>query len=308
MDKSCFLGIDTSNYTTSAALLKEGRIRHSKKLLPVEMGKLGLRQSDAVFHHTRQLFPVLAPFLGEGPGAIGVSVSPRNTADSYMPCFLAGLNSANILGGAYGVKVHGFSHQQGHLAAALFSCGSLGLINGDFIAFHLSGGTSEVLLVRSGVMGDIQIISKAMDLNAGQAVDRVGLMLGLPFPCGRELEALALECKEKIKVKPSLKAMDFSFSGIENQCRALIKKGASREYVAAHCMESIIAAMVGVTQLIIQEHSNLPLVFSGGVSSNRALRARMQEGFKAMFAEPEFSADNAAGPAILAALKEGCLL
>ena len=96
---SYFLGIDTSNYTTSVALYcdKDNTIISKKKLLPVGKNEKGIRQSDAVFHHTVQL-PDLISEIFEGKTfdirAIGVSVKPCNDKNSYMPCFLSGISVA----------------------------------------------------------------------------------------------------------------------------------------------------------------------------------------------------------------------
>ena len=194
----CFLGIDTSNYTTSAALFGEGKVlENRKRLLPVKPGERGLRQSDAVFHHVRQLPEVLGPVLEElkeTPQAIGVSVSPTTEEDSYMPCFLVGKTTAELLGKAWGVPVEHFSHQQGHIAAALYSAGKLDWLEQEFLAFHISGGTTEALRVRPDEKGlpQVTLVGRSLDLKAGQAVDRVGVLLGLSFPCGPELERLAL--------------------------------------------------------------------------------------------------------------------
>lgn len=171
-------------------------LENRKLLLPVKPGEKGLRQSDAVFHHVRQLPQVLGPLLENleaPPGAVGVSVSPTTAEGSYMPCFLVGKNTAGLLGQAWKAPVEHFSHQQGHIAAALYSAGRLELLERRFLAFHVSGGTTEALLVQPDGEGmpHITLAAHSLDLKAGQAVDRVGLLLGLSFPCGPELERLA---------------------------------------------------------------------------------------------------------------------
>ena len=238
-----FLGIDTSNYTTSAALFDGQRVLENRKLLlPVKPGEKGLRQSDAVFHHVRQLPQVLGPLL-EGleapPGAVGVSVSPTTAEGSYMPCFLVGKNTAGLLGQAWKAPVEHFSHQQGHIAAALYSAGRLELLERRFLAFHVSGGTTEALLVQPDGEGmpHITLAAHSLDLKAGQAVDRVGLLLGLSFPCGPELERLALQWEGKLSYRPVLKGHDCSLSGIENQCKAMVDRGEPPAKIARHCLE-----------------------------------------------------------------------
>lgn len=298
------LGIDTSNYTTSGAKYDGDKVTENRrKLLPVPKGARGLRQSDAVFHHTRQLPEILCGLLPDKDiEAVGVSVSPTGAEGSYMPCFLAGRGMARVLGAALSVPVYEFSHQQGHIAAALYSAGRLDLLGREFLAFHVSGGTTEAVLVSpGGEKGPIaRPVAGSLDLKAGQAVDRVGVALGLSFPCGRELEKLALRWTDKVRIRPVMRGADCSLSGIENQCLDMIRKGRPKEETARHCLEAITAALEGMCSALLLEHGDLPVVFSGGVCSDSILRDRLSGRFGALFAAPEFSADNAAGPAILA--------
>lgn len=302
----CSVGIDTSNYTTSAALFDGTQVlRNGKKLLPVKQGEKGLRQSDAVFHHVRQLPQVPGPLLEElpqPPAVLGVSVSPTGEEGSYMPCFLVGKNTGELLGKAWGIPVEPFSHQQGHLGAALYSAGKLDLLDQSFLAFHVSGGTTEALLVtpdREGIPQPRRVAG-SLDLKAGQAVDRAGVMLGLPFPCGPALEKLALAWEGKITYRPVLKRNDCSLSGIENQCRALLERGAPPQEIARYCLEAIAAVLDRMCEGLLREWGPLPVVFSGGVCSNSLLRKRLGDKYGAWFAAPEFSSDNAAGVAVLA--------
>lgn len=299
-----FLGIDTSNYTTSAAKYNGSTVTENRrKLLPVPAGAKGLRQSDAVFHHTRQLPELLCGLLPDMDiTGIGVSVSPRQGENSYMPCFLAGKGQAQVLGAALGVPVRPFSHQQGHIAAALYSAGRLDLLHQHFLAFHVSGGTTEAVLVGPGGLSgpETHLAAQSLDLKAGQAVDRVGLALGLNFPCGPELERLALAWPDPMRVRPSMRGADCSLSGVENQCLALIRSGHPKEEAARFCLEAITAALEAMCSRLLEAHGPLPVLFSGGVCADSILRNQLAGRFGAYFATPEFSADNAAGAAILA--------
>lgn len=306
-----YLGFDTSNYTTSAALYfpDENRIVHRKMLLPVKSGEKGLRQSDAVFHHTQQLSEVCGSLFAEcdfSAEAIGASAFPRMAEGSYMPCFLVGLNTARIISDLHGVSLHITSHQVGHILAALYSAGQLGLINERFIAFHLSGGTTEALLVEPDDEEIIRctLIGKSTDLKAGQAVDRVGVMLGMKFPCGAELDVLSRESVQDYKIRPCVKGTDVSLSGVENKCRAMLEKGESPCDIAKYCIQYISATVEKLTENIISEYGSLPLVYSGGVMSNSYMKERLGTRFGGIFAAPEFSSDNATGIAIMAYLKE----
>lgn len=305
------LGIDTSNYTTSTALFDTDTMEvvHSKKLLPVKEGELGLRQSDAVFHHTKQL-PEMIKQLFYGREAdiscIGVSVKPRNIEGSYMPCFLCGEGLADSLGAVNKIPVHKTSHQTGHILAALFSAGKLEFVNRKFIAFHVSGGTTDCLLVEPDRDKVIKIteIGTSLDLKAGQAVDRVGLMLGLKFPCGKELEKLAEQSSRSFKIKPVLKGGSCCLSGLENKCRQMLDSGESREDTANYCLSCIYAAVKGMTEYALLNEGDMPVVFAGGVMSDKIIRRRLEQDFEAYFAEPDFSCDNASGTAVFAAITE----
>lgn len=305
--KSDFLGIDTSNYTTSAAVYQNGEIEQCKQLLPVKSGQLGLRQSDAVFHHVQQLPVMLEPLLQNylNIKAVGVSDKPRDIAGSYMPCFTVGYGTAKAVSQAMHVPLYTFSHQAGHIAAALYSAGKLELLNEKFIAFHVSGGTTEAVLVtpNKDTVLSAQIIASSLDLKGGQAVDRVGAMLGLPFPAGKELEKLALACEKKFSIKPSLKGADCSLSGIENHCKKMLDDGYPKEEIASFCLQSILAALDAMCGLLLNQYGKLPVVFAGGVMSNSIIRNALTNKYGAWFAAPEFSADNAAGVAVLASMR-----
>ena len=303
---SLFLGIDTSNYTTSCALYdsETGEITQQKKLLPVKEGQLGLRQSDAVFHHTAQLHSLFSDLVKDVDtkqiAAVGASNRPRPLKGSYMPCFTVGENTAKILSSALKIPLYTFSHQEGHIAAALYSAKREDLFDQKFLAFHVSGGTTEAVIANgSGCGFELEPAAKTLDLNAGQAVDRVGLMLGLKFPCGAELEKLALKNTEKIKVKPTLKGCDCCLSGVENLCQNHIKNGKSPEYTAAFCIEYIRSTLEEMTDRILEKYGDMPIVYAGGVMSNSIINNSFTEKYNAVFAQPVFSSDNAAGTACL---------
>ena len=307
---SVYLGIDTSNYTTSVCLYDSStnEVISRRKLLPVRDGELGLRQSDAVFHHVQQLPELFesafADFKDEIK-AIGVSYAPRTAEGSYMPCFTVGLTAASILSSVLKVPVYRFSHQQGHIAAALYSVDRLDLLHKRHIAFHVSGGTTEALLVNAedGFV-TTSIAAQTLDLNAGQLIDRIGVMLGLHFPCGKELEKLALSCTEKVRARATLKGMDCCLSGGQNIAEKYLKEGKSPEFIACFAMEFVSSAVVGMSEKLREQYGDLPFVYAGGVMSDSIIRENLQRRFDCVFAKPEFSSDNAAGTAVLAFIKD----
>ena len=307
------LGLDTSNYTTSAALLdtSDMTVLQQKLMLPVKEGERGLRQSDALFHHTKQLPAVMEKlFSGDAvtPDAIGVSVKPRWASDSYMPCFLAGEGLADSLGSVLGIVPDKTSHQIGHVLAALYSAGKLSLACGseEFAAFHVSGGTTDLLLCRpdKDCVLDITRIGGSNDLKAGQAIDRCGVMLGLRFPCGGELEALAEKSSRVFNVKVPLKDMECSLSGVENKCRQMLEKGEPYEDIARFCLTYVCAAVKGLTQAFYEKYGSMKIIYAGGVMSNKFIRGELENKDR-FFCAPEFSKDNACGVAVCSAIKKG---
>ena len=314
-----YLGLDTSNYTTSAAIYdaESGTIIQEKKLLPVKEGTLGLRQSDAVFHHTRQLPEIMEKLLPEigaaDLAAVGASERPCSEPGSYMPCFLAGTGAARQIGAILHTPVCFFTHQQGHVAAAACGAGRTDLLSSPLIAFHVSGGTTDVLLVhpQEQTVIDCTRVAGSLDLKAGQLIDRVGGMLGLSFPAGIELEKCAEEAIDAdvtavARPKAVLRDGNCHLSGAENQCTDLLKKGIPAPIVARFCLLTVYETVAGMTKAAKATYGDLPVLYAGGVMSNALLRQRLGTEFGGVFAPPVFSADNAAGIAWLTAQKEGC--
>lgn len=307
---SVFLGIDTSNYTTSVAVYDSERkaVIHRRKLLPVKEGALGLRQSDALFHHTVQLPELFKDLFSEYRGnidAVCVSERPRNVDGSYMPCFLAGVSAGQSVASAMGVPLYKFSHQDGHIAAALFSAERMDLMKAPhFAAFHVSGGTTEAVLVKPNQCSgsfNTEIICASSDLKAGQAIDRVGAAMGIGFPAGKELDKLSLKSVKEYKVKPYIKDGSCSLSGLENKCVKMLRDGEKAEDTAKYCLTYIGASLCEMCNFILERFPDITLVFAGGVLSNTLIRGMIKDKFSenAVFSLTEFSSDNAVGIAVL---------
>ena len=301
-----YIGFDTSNYTTSLATYDGKIIRQAKQVLTVKRGERGLRQSDAVFQHTVNIPKLCKELELDVPKAVGVSTRPRNVDGSYMPCFLVGENVATVLSSVNNVPMYKTSHQLGHILAALYSADMLELINQRFVAFHLSGGTTEALIVEPDDEEIIKatVVAQSTDLKAGQAVDRTGVMLGMTFPCGKELDALSQKSEKNYKIKPTMLDGDCSLSGVENKARNMIDKGELAEDVAKFVLTYIAETVSSMLGGVVDKYGDLSVVFSGGVASNSLLRKIINERYNAYFAESEFSLDNAAGTAIYAYLKD----
>ncbi len=309
MTDTVTLGIDTSNYTTSAAVCVGGRIVLNKKLpLPVKAGERGLRQSDAVFSHVKNLPEVMDAVKdtlgGRVPNAIGVSVTPRDAEGSYMPCFLSGKVAAYSASAASDVPVYEFSHQAGHITAALYSAGRTELLFDDapFAAFHVSGGTTELTLVTPDCgYPRARLIGGTEDLNAGQLIDRVGVMMGLPFPCGAALERLAEEREVKLPgINVSVWGLSCHLSGAENKARELYERTGDTIEVAAYTLDFVTKTLDRLTENLRREYPDIPVIYAGGVMSCKRMRKTLGGRENVYFSEPEYSADNASGTALMA--------
>lgn len=300
------LGLDTSNYTTSAAVFDGEGGRNQGRLLEVRPGELGLRQSDALFQHVKHLPEVVEALLGEGGlgtvQAVGASTRPRAVEGSYMPCFLAGASQGQVLSQVLGVPFYAFSHQQGHLAAAAWSAGRLDLLDRPFLAWHLSGGTTELLRVEpeeDGVAVRAEILGGTSDISAGQLIDRTGVLLGLSFPAGKEVEKLSRQAKKREYYKVKVNGLTFSLSGMENKVRQMVQRGEEPAEIAWFAQETVCRVVQACTKAAMEAYPGLPVLCSGGVASNGRLKELLRQNCGALFAQPQFSTDNAMGTAVL---------
>ena len=303
------VGFDTSNYTTSCAVFDGQKGNMVSRLLDVKPGELGLRQSEALFSHVKRL-PELSDRLfadlpAEEIGAIGVSTRPRAVEGSYMPCFLAGVCQARVLAAALHVPLFEFSHQQGHIAAVLWSAGRMDLFGRQFLAWHLSGGTTELLLVdTAGKEIACTKLGGTTDISAGQVIDRTGRLLGLDFPAGKALDALSARAEgEKDCFAVKVNGCEFSFSGLENKIRDYYAANPDPARTAAYALRSVCRAVRRATIHARKEYP-LPVLFSGGVASNSMLRDAVSD-LAPVFGTPACSTDNALGIAVLGYLAAG---
>lgn len=298
-----FIGIDTSNYTTSIAFYDGFQGVNESRLLPVRQGELGLRQSDAVFAHIKSL-PELSGRLfshiqDEKITAIGVSTRPRAVEGSYMPCFMVGYSHAKLLADVLQVPLFDVSHQQGHVAASAWSAGAMELLDQPHLAWHLSGGTTELLLVEpEGKNVRCTRIGGTTDISAGQLIDRTGQLLGLPFPSGKHLDALSQDAHGGDVFKVKCPDLEFSLSGVQNKVQQFHAKHGDPSETAAYAFRCVALAVSQATANACRAYPGLRIIFSGGVASNSMLRTALQN-FSPVFAKPEFSTDNAMGVAVL---------
>ncbi len=296
------IGFDTSNYTTSIAYFDGFGGENYSQLLPVKAGELGLRQSDAVFHHTKslpdlsdRLFSHISP---ESISAVGVSTRPRAVEGSYMPCFMVGYSHAKLLADALHVPLVQVSHQQGHVAAALWSADKLELMEKPHLAWHLSGGTTELLLVEPEEKNvACRRIGGTSDISAGQLIDRTGQLLQLPFPSGKHLDVLSADAVNTDVFSVKCPNLEFSLSGVQNKVQKYHETN-SPEETAAFALRCVTQAVYRATENALKQYPGLPVLFSGGVASNTILRQALQP-FAPIFAPVQYSTDNAMGVAVL---------
>jgi len=300
------LGFDTSNYTTSVAATEGSLVVSERKILDVKEGQRGLRQSDALFVHVKALPELYSRLMEkinpERVSAVGVSTKPRNVEGSYMPVFPAGEGYARVVADTLGVPLMEFSHQDGHIMAGILSGRCEDLLEREFLSVHLSGGTTEVLKSRYNGYGfENEIVGGTKDISAGQLIDRIGVKLGLKFPCGRELEKMAVGAEGILKSKISVTDGYVNFSGAETAILKLAEENPPKE-IAYTVLCNVGQALCKMLNNTVAKTGLRDILIVGGVASNTIIRKMLTTNVCAdiYFATPEYSTDNAVGIAALA--------
>lgn len=303
-----YIGFDTSNYTTSVACCGGSNIS-LRRILNVKQGERGLRQSDALFQHIKNMPDMFEELCRKAQSAnasaVGVSIRPRNADGSYMPVFLAGEGYARVCAAALGVPVYNFSHQDGHIMAGITSARADFLLYKPFISVHLSGGTCEILRTRFNGKGfDVEIVGGTKDISAGQLIDRVGVALGLKFPAGAELEKLAKKAESYCKLPINSKDGYINFSGIETKSLSLVGvvDDAQLSLGVFYAAGNAVAAAV---RHCCHQCGIKDVLIVGGVAANGIIKRILENETDAdvYFASPEYSTDNAYGVAKLTQMR-----
>lgn len=311
--KRVVIGLDTSCYTTSAAAVTtDGQVIAScRKLLPVPQGQRGLRQSEAVFIHVRQLpeqIEALSKHLTDCEiAAVCASARPRDDEASYMPVFHAGDAQGRSIAALLGVPCFSTTHQRGHVAAASVDSG---IAPGDLLAVHLSGGTTEILALTDD---RLTLLGGTLDLHAGQVFDRVGVAMGLPFPAGPYLEKLAVQGRSQALLPVSMADGDLNchLSGAETQVQRWLAQGKMSNEDVAHEVYDLLARTL--TRMVVAASNKMGIhqvLMAGGVASSTLFRTLVTERIRrrdpsmhVCFGKPEYSGDNAVGVALIGAEK-----
>ncbi|WP_432665214.1 O-sialoglycoprotein endopeptidase [Wukongibacter baidiensis] len=305
------LGIDTSCYTTSIAVVDEESrlVLEKRKILEVKKGNRGLRQSEAIFQHMKNFPDLYEEVCGEIDTKkiikVCCSSKPRNLEGSYMPVFLSGVSFGRTIASSLNVSFEEYSHQEGHIEAARWS--SDVVTKNEFIAVHISGGTTEILKVEENENRyECEIIGGTKDISAGQLVDRIGVMMGLGFPAGKELDKISEKGIEgKIKLPVSTKDTYINFSGVETFTKRLVEEGnKSMSDIAKALFACISRSLYNVIYESSSKYKINKILIAGGVASNGFLRDNLYrelnaKGISVHFGKPEFCTDNAVGTALL---------
>ena len=305
---SAVLGIDTSCYTTSAALVSvEGELLGSaRRLLTVGEGERGLQQSQGLFQHVKNLPDMIGQVMQGAPQicAVCASVRPRPAEESYMPVFRAGESQARAAAALLRVPFYPVSHQEGHVRAAMVDAGIDA--GRPFLALHLSGGTTEILLADQG---RLTLLGGSLDLHAGQLVDRTGVRMGLGFPAGPALEKLAMQAAPQGLLGVSIKGTSCNLAGAENKIERWLAQGeVSREQIAAEVFDFLCRTIERMIENACEATGARQALLAGGVASSMLLRGMLNVRAKKRrlncrlhYAHPELSGDNAVGVALLGA-------
>ncbi len=306
-----FLGIDTSCYTTSVAAVDEkGNLISSKRrLLSVAEGERGLRQSEAFFKHINNFPELYKELLNDVDpkeiAAVCVSTQPRGISSSYMPVFFAGRRLAESIAMSLNIPLFATDHQQGHIQAALYG---IEMPTDKFCAVHLSGGTTEVLLInQTETEYKAKIIAATKDINAGQLIDRLGVKMDMGFPAGKEVDKRACLFKgTKILLPISASYDACNFSGTEAAAIREYENGTDVDAVCEGVMSAIARTLAKMVGGAAYYAGISDVLMAGGVSSSEYLRKYlpayiekrgMHVNLKFSFAE--LSSDNAVGVALL---------
>lgn len=305
-----FLGIDTSCYTTSIAVVDNNNklVVQKKKILNVKNGLNGLRQSDAFFQHIKNLPSLISDISNivdfSKISCISISEKPRPNKKSYMPVFISGQNIGQIMAITLNIPLKKFSHQEGHIMSALWDTEALYFLYEEFLVFHISGGTTEILRVnKCDDNFKTELLGGTKDIYAGQLIDRIGVNIELEFPCGYELEKLAIASENKVNLPVCVNESWMNFSGPETKSKKYIQEGIKKEEIALGIIDCITISVEKVMKNVIDKTEINKILMVGGVCSSSILRKHIINQFSnycdIRFAKPEFSTDNAVGTALL---------
>lgn len=309
---SKILSFDTSNYTTSACVFDTdcGVVWENRIMLSVASGECGIRQNDAVFLHTKNINGLFDSFDVSGIDTVVASKCPSEKENSYMPCFTVGVSFAKVISNILNIPFYSYSHQKNHICAALYSADKINLLKSPFIAYHISGGTTDVCLCEPSDIGGFSVkkIGGTYDISCGQLIDRTGVNIGLNFPCGKQIEQLADKTLISGKIKIKNNDGFYNFSGFQNKTEQMYSNGHSKEQISSYCLDIVYSFLKNSISYFRAQYGNLPVLLSGGVMSNIIIAELASATIENIyFSDPKYSVDNSLGCAILCAYERGLI-
>lgn len=304
------LGIETSCDETGVAVYDTERgllahALHSQVDLHAEYG--GVVPELASRDHVRRTLPLLERVLRDAQSAPAAIDAVAYTAGpGLVGALMVGATLARGLAAGWGVPALGVHHMEGHLLAPMLEATAPDF---PFVALLVSGGHTQ--LVRVDAIGAYRLLGESVDDAAGEAFDKVAKMLGLSYPGGPQVAALAADGDPQRFTFPrpmvNRQGLDFSFSGLKTHTLTTIRacagdgelSGRARADIARAFEEAVVDTLVIKCRRALEQEGLATLVVAGGVSANRRLRARMADSLGARQAQvfypaPAFCTDNGA--------------
>ncbi len=297
------LAIETSCDETAVAIVRDGtevlaNVVSSQVEIHAEFG--GVVPEVASRAHLDMLEPVLAQALSDaGMTGAAIEAVAATHGPGLIGALLIGVSEAKALALAWDVPYVGVNHMEGHLFATFLERPDLEL---PLIVLLVSGG--HTLIVHLEALGQYTILGSTIDDAAGEAFDKVARYLGLGYPGGPRIDALAKEGDREAIVFPRgmlHDGLDFSFSGMKTSVINYVRKhrDADNADLAAGFQEAVVDVLVTKTMRAAEQVGAKGVCLGGGVAANSRLRERFAEeagarGLQCLVPDRAFCTDNAA--------------
>jgi N6-L-threonylcarbamoyladenine synthase len=308
------LGLETSCDETAVAVYDgaAGLLAHEvHSQVDLHAAYGGVVPELASRDHLRKLLPLLKKVLADAGGAGPVDGVAYTSGPGLVGALLVGAAVARSLAYAWRVPCTGVHHMEGHLLAPLLEHDPPAF---PFVALLVSGG--HTLLARVEGVGRYEILGQSLDDAAGEAFDKTAKLLGLGYPGGPQLAALAERGRPDVFRFPrpltERPGLDFSFSGLKTAVVVALRgrdlDAQARADAARAFEEAVVDTLLIKCRRALAASGVRTLVVAGGVGANRRLRARLlamgeREGVRVVYPRVEFCTDNAAMIALLGHLR-----
>ncbi len=309
------LGIETSCDETGVAVYDPvaGLLSHRLHTqVAMHQAYGGVVPELASRDHVRRLLPLVQAALEEaGAAAASIGAVAYTAGPGLIGALLVGASFARALAYAWSIPAIGVHHLEGHLLAPLLEPRPPAF---PFLALLVSGG--HTMLVDVAALGEYRVLGESLDDAAGEAFDKTAKLLGLPYPGGAALAALAERGRAGIYrfPRPMLDrpGLDFSFSGLKTAVRVALRgrvlDETARADVARAFEDAVVDTLTEKCRRALRATGRERLVVAGGVGANRRLRERLagvagEYGASAHFPRPQFCTDNGAMIALAGCLR-----